>query len=103
VVLSSCETGLGAVKPGAGIFSLSRDLMQAGAKTIVKSLWKVNEKSTLKLMTLFHNNLSSGQSVAEALRNAKLELKTMPEFAHPFYWSGFVLEGNSDLVFKEIN
>ena len=98
VILSSCESGLGAVKPGAGIFSLSRDLMQAGAKTVLKSLWKVNEKSTLELMTRFHSNLSSGQVVAEALRNAKESLMSMTEYKHPYYWAGFVLEGNATIT-----
>lgn len=100
VILSSCESGTGAIKPGAGIFSLSRDFLQAGTKSVVKSLWKVNEKSTSDLMVLFHKNLSSGKSVSQALRFAKLELQSIDEYSHPYYWAGFVLEGKPDLIFS---
>ena len=100
VVLSSCESGTGAIKPGAGIFSLSRDFLQSGAQTVIKSLWKVNEKSTSELMVLFHQNLRKGSTAIQALQKAKNDLRTQEKYAHPYYWSGFVLEGNPEVYYN---
>ncbi len=98
VVLSSCESGTGTIKPGCGIFSLSRDFIQSGAETVIKSLWKVNDKSTSELMIAFHENLRNGMTGAQALRRAKLKLQTNEEYSHPYYWAGFVLEGNPNIL-----
>ena len=97
VILSSCESGKGAVKNGAGVFSLSRDFLQAGAQTVIKSLWAVNETSTKELMIDFHKNFTSGHSASMALTLAKRNLKQNPKYAHAYYWAGFVLEGNPNI------
>jgi len=97
VILSSCESGTGTIKPGAGIFSLSRDFIQKGAETVIKSLWKVDDRSTAKLMIQFHHYLRTGMPSAKALQQAKLIVKAQSEFSHPYYWSGFILEGNPEL------
>jgi len=97
VILSSCNRGTGTVKPGAGIFSLSRDFLQAGAQTVIKSLWAVNEASTAELMIDFHKNFTSGHSVSMSLTLAKRKLKQNPKYSHPYYWAGFVLEGNPNI------
>lgn len=98
VVLSSCESGTGTLKPGAGVFSLSRDFLQSGAETVIKTLWKVNDQSSSELMVLFHKNLKMGYTVAQALQNAKITIQE--QYEHPFYWAGFVLEGNPKLKFN---
>lgn len=94
VILSACNSGTGVQKPGTGVFSLSRDFLQAGAQTVIKSLWAVNEASTKELMVEMHTNFTNGQSIGEALANAKRTVKKMPGYEHPYYWAGFVLEGN---------
>lgn len=97
VVLSSCNSGTGTYKPGAGVFSLSRDFLQAGAQTVIKSLWAVNEASTAELMVDFHRNFTQGYSASMSLTLAKRKLKQNPKYEHPYYWAGFVLEGNPNV------
>ncbi len=94
VILSSCNSGTGKQQDGTGVFSISRDLFQAGAQTVIKSLWAVNEASTKELMVQMHKNFTNGQSINESLSNAKSTVKRMPGYEHPYYWAGFVLEGN---------
>lgn len=96
VILSSCNSGTGAYKPGAGTFSLSRDFLAAGAKAVIKSLWNVNEASTAELMISFHTYFQD-HSVSEALTLAKRDLANSEKYSHPYYWAGFVLEGNPNI------
>lgn len=101
VILSACNSGTGVQLPGTGVFSLSRDFLQAGAQTVIKSLWAVNETSTKELMVEMHRNFTNGQSIGEALANAKKTVKSMPEYAHSYYWAGFVLEGNPHVYLEQ--
>ena len=94
VVLSACETGLGDIKNGEGVFGLKRAFILAGAKTVVMSLWSVPSTETMNLMTNFYELMSKGKSKTESLRIAKLTmLKKKP---HPFFWAAFVMTGNPD-------
>jgi CHAT domain-containing protein/lipopolysaccharide biosynthesis regulator YciM len=96
VVLSACETGLGKIQKGEGIIGLTRALLYAGTKNIIVSLWQVADKSTSDLMVDFYKNslASKGQlSYSEALRNAKLKMINEGKYAHPFFWSPFILIG----------
>ena len=95
VVLSACETGLGKITNGEGIIGLTRALLYAGTKNILVSLWQVSDASTTELMVSFYNNLfqSKSNNYAEALRKAKLQLINGGKFAHPYFWSSFVLIG----------
>lgn len=92
VVLSACETGLGQFDVGEGIRSLGRSFAEAGTKASVISLWNVDDRSTSRIMVSFYKYLLSGYSVAEALRNAKLEYISVSEdgMEHPYFWAGFV-------------
>jgi len=95
-VLSACETGLGKIQKGEGIIGLTRALLYAGAKNIIVSLWQVADESTSALMVDFYKNslTSKGQlSYSEALRNAKLKMIREEKYAHPFFWSPFILIG----------
>ena len=97
ITLSACETGIGKFQKGEGILSLARGFNYAGAKSLVTSLWKVNDETTSQIMNFFYKNLDQGQSKNEALRNAKLEyLKTSDDsvLKHPYYWAGFVISGD---------
>ena len=95
VVLSACETGIGKISKSEGVIGLSRALMYAGARNIIVSLWKVSDESTTDLMVDFYTNLIlNKETKAEALRQAKIKMiETGGNFAHPFFWSPFVLIG----------
>ncbi|MFK7932416.1 MAG: tetratricopeptide repeat protein [Saprospiraceae bacterium] len=94
VVLSACETGIGELQRGEGIISLARGFTYAGAKSIITSLWSVEDESTKDLMLLFYQNLKKGMTKDAALRKAKLafinDKNRNHAQVHPFYWSGFV-------------
>jgi tetratricopeptide (TPR) repeat protein len=99
VVLSACETGLGNVQVGEGVYGLRRAFMQAGAKSLVMSLWAVPDKETKELMVQFYQNLLSGKlNRVQALRQAVLhEMQVVKErygSPHPLYWGAFVLFGD---------
>jgi CHAT domain-containing protein/tetratricopeptide (TPR) repeat protein len=92
VVLSACDTGLGDVLVGEGVFGLQRSFVLAGVKTLVMSLWKVPDAQTQELMEDFYQRLLKGQSRAEALRQAQLALKK--RYPDPFYWGAFICQGD---------
>lgn len=96
VVLSACETGIGELQRGEGIISLARGFSYAGAKSIVTSLWSVNDAASQELMIKFYTYLKHGLAKDAALRQARLdylEVHTHDE-AHPYYWAAFIPIGN---------
>lgn len=96
VVLSACETGIGKIERGEGIIGLTRALLYAGTKNIIVSLWKVADKSTADLMIDFYHTLLKGNyqvPFSTCLREAKLKMIAEGKFAHPYYWSPFILIG----------
>ncbi|MDM0112282.1 CHAT domain-containing protein [Variovorax sp. J22R133] len=95
VVLSACETGLGEVRNGEGVFGLRRGFAIAGAQTLVMSLWKVDDQSTKDLMLAYYQRLARGEGRAEALRQAQLELMKRAEYSHPFFWASFIATGEA--------
>jgi CHAT domain-containing protein/tetratricopeptide (TPR) repeat protein len=92
VVLSACETGLGQVHVGEGVFGLRRAFVLAGARTLVMSLWKVPDEPTRELMEDFYGRLLAGEGRAEALRQAQLAMKA--KYPDPFYWGAFICQGD---------
>lgn len=98
VTLSACESGIGELKRGEGLLSLARGFYFSGAKSIASTLWKINDNSTATLMDGFYSNLSKNNSKNVALQKAQLDfINTNREntLSHPYYWSGFVLSGNT--------
>jgi CHAT domain-containing protein/tetratricopeptide (TPR) repeat protein len=93
VVLSACETGLGEVRSGDGVYGLRRALTVAGAETQVMSLWQVSDEATRDLMIAFYKQLAGGAGRAAALRNVQLQLLRSKDWSHPFYWAAFVAAG----------
>jgi len=91
VVLSACETGLGEVRRGEGVFGLRRAFALAGARTLVMSLWKVPDRQTQELMEDMYGRLRSGTPRAEALREAQLAMSE--QYPHPFFWGAFICQG----------
>jgi len=95
VVLSACETGLGKISKGEGVIGLSRALLYAGADNLIVSLWKVSDNSTAEMMTHFYSDLleSEKHTFTSPLHKAKLKLIESEKYAHPYYWSPFILIG----------
>jgi CHAT domain-containing protein len=98
VVLSACETGIGEVKTGEGVFGLRRAFIQAGTRSLVMSMWSVPDRETKELMIQFYKNIQSGKmSRCQALRQASLEEMMIARqrygHANPFYWGAFVFLG----------
>ncbi|MEP7340132.1 MAG: CHAT domain-containing protein [Acidobacteriota bacterium] len=94
VVLSACQTGLGKEYKGEGLVGLTRGFMYAGAARVVVSLWNVNDRATAELMPRFYQKmLKEGQRPAAALRWAQVEMWRQKQWAAPYYWAAFVLQG----------
>ncbi len=93
VVLSACQTGLGDISQGEGVFGLQRGFKKAGANSILMSLWEVNDEATQILMTQFYKNLVSGQSKRQSLYSAQKYLweYNNGRFNEPKYWAAFIL------------
>ena len=94
VTLSACETGLSQFTAGDELIGISRGFFYAGTQSLLSSLWAVNDKSTSLLMDRFYEGLVKGnKSKVTALKSAIQELKTMPEYSHPYFWAPFFLSG----------
>jgi CHAT domain-containing protein/Tfp pilus assembly protein PilF len=98
VVLSACDTGQGDVKNGEGVFGLHRALEEAGAQSVMMSLWSVPDKETLELMQLFYAKWLNGTEIHQALKEAQLAEREKVKAEHegkdlPYYWGAFVLVG----------
>jgi len=94
VVLSACQTGRGRLESGEGLLGLPRIFFYAGAKSVISTLWPINDKSTSILMHSIYEHLSKGESKSQAIRSAKIKMLNS-KYAHPFYWAAFVLNGDS--------
>jgi CHAT domain-containing protein len=103
VVLSACDTGTGRLEGQEGIMNLARAFLIAGAKSVVASLWQVDDRSTATLMSFFYEHLAAGLEVREALRQAQLDfIKEFGDKAQPYYWAGFEVigDGTRQINFK---
>jgi len=89
VVLSACETGLGDVLDGEGVYGLSRSFKIAGAEAVIISLWKVDDEATQELMVEFYRRLLESGNLYQSFTQAQLMLKE--KYPEPYYWAPFVL------------
>ena len=93
VVLSACDTGVGEVKNGDGVYGLRRALVLAGAESQVMSLWAVSDRSTRDLIVGYYKRLLQGAGRGEALRQAQLQMLNDKARRHPYYWASFIQTG----------
>jgi CHAT domain-containing protein/tetratricopeptide (TPR) repeat protein len=98
-VLSGCDTGVGEIRAGEGVFGLRRAFHIAGARTVIMSLWRVDDESTRRWMTtLYEQRFSRGAGTIDAVRRASLEQlrwrRRTGQSTHPFYWGGFIAAGS---------
>jgi CHAT domain-containing protein/Tfp pilus assembly protein PilF len=93
VTLSACDTGIGEVKNGEGVYGLRRAFFLAGAETLVMSLWQVSDYVTREIMTDYYSGLKRGLGRGDALRQAQLAMLKRKDRSHPFYWASFIQSG----------
>jgi CHAT domain-containing protein/Flp pilus assembly protein TadD len=91
IIVSACETGLGDVKAGEGVYGLQRAFLVAGANAMVMSLWKVDDAATQQLMTNFYTNWVKSGNKQKAFKLAQQQLMT--KYKDPYYWGAFVMMG----------
>ena len=94
VTLSACDTGIGEVRNGEGVYGLRRAFMLAGADTLVMSLWPVSDSIARDTMVPFYTRLRTGTGRGDALRQAKLAILKRPAQRHPYYWAAFIQSGD---------
>ncbi len=91
IILSACETGLGDIKAGEGVYGLQRAFLVAGADALIMSLWKVDDAATQQLMNNFYINWLKLGNKQKAFKQAQLQL--MAKYKDPYYWGAFVMMG----------
>ena len=94
LVLSACETGQVGFLGGEELAGLSQAFLQAGVRSLLITLWKVEDLATSKLMEAFYDARQEGADKAKALRQAMTSLQNDPRWSHPYYWGAFVLMGD---------
>jgi CHAT domain-containing protein len=91
VVLSACSTGKGRLMEGEGVANFARAFQNAGARSVVVSLWEVTSNEAVEFMKTFYGHLNSGKGRSEALRLSRNEIKA--KYPNPFYWAVIILYG----------
>jgi CHAT domain-containing protein/Tfp pilus assembly protein PilF len=93
VVLSACQTGNGLMERSEGTLGLSRPFFFAGARSVLASLWPIDDEATGAFMSDLYRAIAEGSSTAEALRHTKRKM-LKSRWAHPYYWATFLLQGD---------
>jgi len=97
VVLSACNSGTGTLYYGEGLMSLARGFILAGASSVIKTAWDVNDETSAAIITRFYYHLSKGKQKNEAMRLAKLEYlkESSPAFTSPYFWAAYEVLGDN--------
>ncbi len=100
VVLSACNSGSGTLYHGEGVKSMARGFLLAGASSVVKTSWEVNDETSSGIMISFYRNLSKGMYKSDALRQAKLSHleQSIPALSDPWYWAAYEIMGDNSPV-----
>ncbi len=93
VVLSACDSGVGEIRAGDGVYGLRRALVLAGSESQLMSLWPVSDRGTKELMTDYYRRLKAGEGRATALRGVQLAMLRNPRRVHPYFWASFIQSG----------
>ena len=101
VNLSACQTGTGVHMVGAGTYSLAHSFLLKGSEAVMKTLWEVDDQATKEFMILFYTKWKEGMSCNDALMHTKQEFKLSAKYSSPYYWAGFILEGNPNLYISK--
>jgi CHAT domain-containing protein/tetratricopeptide (TPR) repeat protein len=101
VILSSCNTGTGILHSGEGILSLARGFMYSGSKSVIMSLWEIEDRSGTEIIEDFYRYLKKGYTKSDALRHARLNYLKKADLlkSHPYFWSTLVIYGNNDQIY----
>ncbi|MCR9159548.1 MAG: CHAT domain-containing protein [bacterium] len=102
VVLSACETGVGEVRNGDGVYGLRRALVIAGSRSQLMSLWQVDDEATRDLMTDYYEKVDRGLGRSEALRKVQRKMLRKKATAHPYYWAAFIPSGDAGALELEL-
>jgi CHAT domain-containing protein len=94
VMLSACDTAIGVLRNGEGVYGLRRAFILAGAHSEVMSLWRVDDDATQKLVVAYYRRLILGETRSEALRQVQLNMIKSPDRHHPFFWASFIQIGS---------
>jgi CHAT domain-containing protein len=100
VVLSACDTGVGEVRTGEGVYGLRRAFALAGAESLLMSLWPASDYVTRELMTNYYRNLKQGLGRGAALRQVQLDAIKRSRQSHPFYWANFIQSNDWTSIYK---
>ncbi|MBQ4822252.1 CHAT domain-containing protein [Aquimarina sp. MMG016] len=105
VVLSACNTSIGTIEKGEGVMSLARGFFNTGSNSVISTLWKADDKTTVEVTTNFYKQLKKGKTKSEALRIAKLDYLKNHSMrkASPYYWSLLVLIGDPEPIYTSFN
>ncbi len=101
VTLSACDTGVGEIVNGQGVYGLRRALALAGSESQVMSLWPVSDQGTRDLMIKYYKSLQAGQGRGEGLRQAQLQMLADPNWRHPYYWASFIQSGKWSSLYAD--
>lgn len=103
VVLSACETGIGEIHEGEGVYGLRRSFQEAGVAEVISSLWEVSDAGTQALMAEFYDRLLDGKPARIALRESQLALMDSPRWGFPYVWSAFMIVGSYESAGFSVN
>lgn len=105
VVLDACNGAIGEQEIGEGVMSLSRGFFIGGAKSVITTQWKANEKAINEILTNFYTQIKKGKSKSESLRLAKLDYLNAHQLSErsPYYWGSLILTGNTNAIVPEFN